>query len=326
MPHDHDHAHSHDHGHDHSGRDQSGHAHGHAGHVHAPTEFGRVFLLGMALNIGFVVIEAVYGILANSVALLADAGHNLGDVLGLAVAWTGYELSRRPPTARFTYGLRSSSILAALANALLLLLTTGAVSWEAIWRLSDPQPVATGTVMLVAAVGILVNGGTALLFASGRKGDINLRGAFLHMSADAAVSLGVVIAALVIRLTSWNWLDPAVSLAINVFIVWSAWGLLAEGTRMSLGAVPAQIDPAAVRAFLAARPGVSGLHDLHIWSMSTTETALTAHLVMPAGHPGDAFLHETASELREHYSVHHATLQIETDPMIACALEPENVV
>ncbi len=316
MPHHHDHAHD-DHDHDHS--------HG-AGHVHAPAEFGRIFLVGMALNIGFVIVEAVYGILANSVALLADAGHNLGDVLGLAVAWAGYELSRRPPTARFTYGLRSSSILAALANALLLLLTTGAVSWEAIWRLSEPQPVATGTVMAVAAIGILVNGGTALLFASGRKGDINLRGAFLHMTADAAVSFGVVVAALVIRLTSWNWLDPVVSLAINVFIVWSAWGLLAEGTRMSLGAVPAQIDPAKVRAFLAARPGVTGLHDLHIWSMSTTETALTAHLVMPAGHPGDAFLHETADELREHFSVHHATLQIEIDSTIACALEPETVV
>ncbi len=259
-------------------------------------------------------------------ALLADAGHNLSDVLGLAVAWLAHVLARRPPSARFTYGLRGSSILAALFNAVLLLLTVGGLSWEAIQRLSHPEPVASGVMMVVAAIGIVVNAGTALLFASGRKRDLNIRGAYLHMAADAGVSLGVVVAALVIRFSGWLWLDPVASLAINAVIVWSSWGLLREGTRMSLAAVPRQIDPAAVRDFLQSRPGVAALHDLHIWPMSTTEVALTGHLVMPDGHPGDLFLHETAQELRRRFGVHHPTLQIETDPKSACALEPETVV
>lgn len=309
-----------DHDHDHSGHDHSGQ------HSHAPTDFGRAFLIGIALNTGFVALEAVYGVLANSMALLADAGHNLSDVLGLAVAWLAHILARRRPSPRFTYGLRGSSILAALFNAVLLLLTVGGLSWEAIQRLSNPEPVASGVMMVVATAGILVNAGTALLFASGRKSDLNIRGAYLHMAADAGVSLGVVVAALVIRFSGWLWLDPVASLAINAVIVWSSWGLLREGTRMSLAAVPRHIDPAAVRDFLQSRPGVAALHDLHIWPMSTTEVALTGHLVMPGGHPGDHFLNETAHELDHRFGVHHATLQIETDPGIACPLEPDAVV
>jgi len=320
--HDHKHDHDHDHDRDHN---HSGHAHGH-GHSHAPADFGRAFLIGIALNTGFVGIEALYGYLANSMALLADAGHNLSDVLGLAVAWLAHNLSQRPPSARFTYGLRGSSILAALFNAVLLLLTVGGLSWEAIQRLSNPEPVASGTMMAVAAIGILVNAGTAILFAGGSKSDLNIRGAYLHMAADAGVSLGVVLAALVIRFTGWLWLDPVASLAINAVIVWGTWGLLRDGARMSLAAVPPQIDPTAVRAFLGGRPGVASLHDLHIWPMSTTEVALTCHLVTPGGHPGDAFLHETAIELKRRFGVHHPTLQIETDPAVACALAPETVV
>lgn len=316
------HDHTHVHEHDHSGR---GHSHSH-GHSHAPADFGRAFLIGIALNTGFVAIEALYGVLANSMALLADAGHNLSDVLGLAVAWLAHGLSKRPPSERFTYGLRGSSILAALFNAILLLLTVGGLGWEAIQRLSRPEPVATGAMMVVAAIGIAVNAGTALLFASGRKNDLNIRGAYLHMAADAGVSVGVVLAALVIRFTDWLWLDPVASLVINAVIVWSAWGLLRDGTRMSLAAVPQHIDPATVRDFLRSRPGVVGLHDLHIWPMSTTEVALTGHLVIPKGHPGDSFLHETAQELQTRFGVQHATLQIEIDPDVVCPLESDAVV
>lgn len=318
MAHDHAHDHhDHDHGHD--------HAHG-AGHVHAPANLGKAFAIGIALNAGFVLIEAAYGFLANSVALLADAGHNLGDVLGLVVAWLASHLVRRAPTDRFTYGLRASSILAALFNAVFLLVTVGALSWEAIQRLGSPEPVAEKTVMVVAAVGIAINGLTAWLFASGRREDINLRGAFLHMASDALVSAGVVVAGLVILLAGWLWLDPVVSLAINGAIVWGAWSLLREGLGMSMAAVPSRIDPAAVRAFLAGQPGVTSLHDLHIWPMSTTETALTCHLVMTDGHPGDAFLHATAATLRERFGINHPTIQIETDPQTACALAPDEVV
>ena len=228
-----------DHHHGGHHKDCAGHAqsHGH-GHVHAPAAFGKAFAIGIALNIGFVLIEAIYGVIGNSVALLADAGHNLGDVLGLLVAWTATMLVKRAPTARYTYGLRGSSILAALFNAVFLLLTIGAISWEAIQRLGCPAPVAGKTVMTVAAIGILVNGFTAWLFASGSKGDINLRGAFLHMASDALVSAGVVVAGLVILLTGWLWLDPLVSLAINAIIVMGTWGLLRDSLGMSMAAVP----------------------------------------------------------------------------------------
>ena len=306
--------------------DHGGHPHDHSAHAHAPASFGTAFAIGIALNLGFVVIEAVYGLLSNSVSLLADAGHNLSDVLGLGVAWLATVLARRAPTARFTYGMRGSSILAALFNAVFLLVTVGGLSWEAIRRLGSPEPVAGKTMMAVAAIGILVNGVTAWLFASGRKDDINLKGAFLHMASDALVSVGVVAAGLLILLTGWLWIDPIVSLVINGVIVWGTWGLLRDSVGMSMAAVPAQIDPAAVRTFLSARTGVVDVHDLHIWPMSTTENALTCHLVMPNGHPGDAFLHELCSDLAARFKINHTTVQIEVDPHIACALAPDEVV
>jgi cobalt-zinc-cadmium efflux system protein len=315
--------------HDHSGHSHDHEDHGrHDGHTHAhaPANFGKAFAIGIALNLGFVVIEALYGFMSNSVSLLADAGHNLSDVLGLGVAWLGSVLAQRAPTERFTYGLRGSSILAALFNAVFLLVAVGGLSWEAIRRIGLPEPAAGKTMMAVAAIGILVNAVTAWLFASGRKDDINLKGAFLHMASDALVSLGVVAAGLVILLTAWLWVDPVVSLVINAVIVWGTWGLLRESVGMSMAAVPPQIDPAAVRDLLSTRSGVVDVHDLHIWPMSTTENALTCHLVVPAGHPGDAFLHELAGDLSKRFKIIHATVQIEVDPHIACALAPDEVV
>lgn len=283
---------------------------GHDQH-HAPQDFGRAFAIGATLNVGFIVVEAVYGVLANSTALLADAGHNLSDVVGLLMAWGAAYMGRRAPTPRFTYGLRSSSILAALANAVLLLVAVGAITWEAVWRLVEPEPVASTTVMVVAGIGIVINGVTALLFMRGRRGDLNIRAAFLHMVADAAVSLGVVITGLAILVTGYDWIDPLVSLAIAAVIVWSTWSLLRHSINLALDAVPPGIDPDEVRAFLASLPGVAAVHHLHIWAMSTTETALTCHLVMPGGHPGDAFLVEAGEELRRRFGIPHATLQIE---------------
>ncbi|MEH3144261.1 MAG: cation diffusion facilitator family transporter [Methylobacterium frigidaeris] len=312
--------HEHNHGHDH------GHHHGPGGHHHAPTDFGRAFAIGIALNLGFVAVEAGYGIASDSVALLADAGHNLSDVLGLVVAWIAATLARRAPTARYTYGLRGSSILAALFNAVFLLVGVGAIAWEAVQRIGEPQPVAGLTVTVVALVGIAVNGFTAFLFASGRRGDINVRGAYLHMVADAAVSAGVVVAGLVILATGWTWIDPIVSLVIAALIVVSTWGLLRDSLAMSLAAVPPGIDPDAVRRCLAERPGVAGVHDLHVWPMSTTETALTAHLVMPGGHPGNAFLNECAALLRERFGIGHVTLQVELAGDPACVLAAEGVL
>jgi cobalt-zinc-cadmium efflux system protein len=321
---DHHHRHDDDHHHAHHGHDHG--AHGHAGHSHTPANFGRAFAIGIALNAAFVLIEAAYGFVSNSTALLADAGHNLSDVLGLLVAWIAAVLSQRPPTPRLTYGLRNTSILAALLNAILLLIASGAILLEAIQRLIHPEPIASLTVIVVAAIGIAVNGITALLFASGRKTDLNIRGAYLHMMADAAVSLGVVLAATAIMMTGWLWIDPAMSLVIVAVIVWGTWSLLHESTAMSLAAVPSGIDPAAVRAFLAGRPSVASIHDLHIWPLSTTETALTAHLVMPAGNSGDVFLTETCRELQHRFNIGHATLQIETSDDIHCTLAPDHVV
>ncbi|HZZ61296.1 MAG TPA: cation diffusion facilitator family transporter [Roseiarcus sp.] len=295
-------------------------------HADRPAGYGSAFAIGIALNFGFVIAEAAFGFLSNSVALFADAGHNLGDVLGLGVAWLASELAKRAPSARFTYGLRGSSILAALFNAVFLLVTVGAISLEAIRRLGAPQPVAEKTVMLVAAIGIVVNGVTAWLFASGGKGDINVRGAFLHMASDALVSVGVVVAGLMILLTGWFRLDPIVSLAINAVIVWGTWGLLRESVSMSMAAVPSSVDPAGVREFLSTRPGVASIHDVHVWPVGATEIALTCHLVMPAGHPGDAFLHDLAAELARRFKIDHPTVQIEVDPESACALAPDNVV
>jgi cobalt-zinc-cadmium efflux system protein len=309
------HSHDHDHGHD--------HAHG---HTHVPATHGRAFLIGIGLNVAFVVAEGLAGWLGNSVALLADAGHNLSDVLGLAVAWGATVLASRLPSARFTYGFRGSSILAALFNAVLLLVAVGAIGWEALMRLAHPEPSQGWTVIVVAAIGILVNGVTALLFASGRQGDLNVRGAFLHMAADAAVSAGVVVAGLLILLTGWLWLDPVASLLVCVVIVWSTWSLLSASIAMALDAVPPQVDPEAVRAFLAGLQGVNDLHDLHIWPMSTTEIALTAHLKMIGGHPGDAYLRDVAHQLEHRFGIAHPTLQIETDPASHCELAPDEVV
>lgn len=323
VDHDHD-GHDHAHRHDYAGHDH--HDHGGAGHLHAPASFGKAFAIGITLNTALVVAEAVYGYLGNSTALMADAGHNLSDVFGLLVAWAASIASKRAPSGRFTYGLRGSSILAALANAVFLLVATGAIGWESIQRFRDPEPVASVTVMVVAAIGIFVNGATALLFARGRKGDINIQGAFLHMAGDAAVSAGVVFSAALILRTGWLWLDPAMSLLICAVILWSTWGLLRSSVGMSLSAAPADMDLGAVRAFLLGRPGVTEIHDLHVWPISTTETAMTCHLVMPDGHPGDRFLMEAAHVLREHYKIGHPTLQIEVSENNACALAPDTVV
>jgi cobalt-zinc-cadmium efflux system protein len=302
------------------------HHHHHHGHDHAPKDFGRAFAIGVTLNSGFVLIEAIYGYLSNSMALIADAGHNLSDVLGLLAAWGASSLALRPPTKRFTYGMKSSSILSALFNALLLLVACGAIGWEAILRLLHPQAVASWTIMVVAAIGIAVNTATALLFASGRKGDLNIRSAYLHMAADAAVSAGVVLAALAITVTGWQRLDPAASLAIIAVILWGTWGLLRESVAMSLDAVPSSTDLDKVHAFLDGSPGVQSVHDLHIWHMSTTEIALTAHLVMPGGHPGDKALMAMCEELEHHHGIGHATLQVELDPKSNCALRGHAMV
>ena len=284
--------------------------HHHHGHDHG-SSFGRAFLIGIALNSGFVALEAGYGFATNSVALLADAGHNLSDVLGLVVAWGATRLAKAPASDRFTYGLRGSSILAALANAVFLMVAVGAIALEAVRRLADPQPVAGVTVAAVAAAGIVVNGVTAWLFARGRHGDINIRGAFLHMAADAAVSAGVVVAALVMLRTGWLWLDPAVSLVVAGVIVLGTWGLLRDAVAMALSGVPRGVERTAVHDWLDALPGVAHVHHLHIWPLSTTETALTVHLVMPRGHPGDHFLHDTCDALHDRFDVDHATIQIE---------------
>jgi cobalt-zinc-cadmium efflux system protein len=307
--------------------DHSGHAYGPGGHVHAPATFGSAFAIGITLNTAFVVVEGIFGYASNSMALVADAGHNLSDVLGLVVAWAAVILSKRAPSPRFTYGLRGSSILAALFNAVFLLIAVGAIGWEAIQRLLYPQPVAGVTVMVVAAVGIFINGITAWLFASGSKGDLNIRGAYLHMAADAAVSIGVVVAGLIILFTGWTWLDAATSLVISAVIIWRTWGLLRDSMAMSMSAVPPGIDPVAVRGYLEKCAGVSQVHDLHIWPMSTTERALTCHLVMPAGHPGDKALADLAHELEHRYRIGHATIQVETgDPATYCKLVPDHVV
>ncbi|MBA3895714.1 MAG: cation transporter [Sphingomonadaceae bacterium] len=297
-----------------------GHSH-HQGHdhAHAPTAFGRAFAIGIILNGAFVVAEAGAGLVWGSMALLADAGHNLSDVLGLSVAWAGAALAARPASARFTYGLGGSTILAALANALLLMAALGAIVLEAIHRVQAPVPVAGGAVMAVAALGILVNGATALLFARGRHGDINIRGAYVHMAVDAAVSAGVVVAGLAILVTGKAWIDPAASLIVAGFVAWSSWGLLRESMTMALGGVPDGIDVEQVRAALCALPGVATVHDLHIWPMSTTEPVMTAHLLMPSGHPGDAFLTQAQSLMHARFGIGHATLQIELSE--ACAVE-----
>ena len=282
--------------------------------------------MGIGLNLGFVAVEAGYGLLSGSMALLADAGHNLSDVLGLLIAWSASVLSARPPSARFTYGYKSSSILAALANAALLIAAIGAIGAETIRRFWQPQPVEGGTVMIVAAIGIAINTVTALMFLRGRHHDINIRGAFLHMAGDAAVSAAVVVAGLLIQRTGALWIDPVTGLMILAVIGWSTWGLFKSALKLGLLGVPDGVDHAAVRLFLATRPGVAALHDLHIWPLSTTETALTAHLVIPGGHPGDHWLRDLAEELEHDFGIGHATVQVETGTGEACALLSDEVV
>jgi cobalt-zinc-cadmium efflux system protein len=306
--------------------DDHDHHHGH-GHDHAPADFGRAFAIAATLNIALVVAQVVFGVLANSVALIADAGHNLGDVLGLLMAWGAHGMARWQPTKRYTYGFRSASILAALFNCIILLVATGAIAWEALRRLSGMNDVAGVTVMVVAAVGIVINGVSAWLLMAGRHGDLNIRGAFLHMVGDAAISLGVVAAGAAILLTGWNWLDPVASLVIAVLIVWGTWGLLREAIMMSLDAVPQGVDGAKVENYLRSLPGVSEVHDLHIWAMSTTETAMTAHLVRPGAGLDDHLLHDISHELERQFRISHATLQVEAgDTEHACRLAPDHVV
>ncbi len=305
------HDHEHDHGHDHH--------HGGIGHSHAPDTFGWAFAIGIALNISFVLGEAIVGVVVNSTALLADAGHNLFDVLGLAAAWFATLLAKRAPTTRYTFGMKGSTIVAALFNGVFLLVAVGAIGWEALLRLMNPVEVPGIWVMVTAGIGIFVNGGTALLFSRGRKDDINIRGAYLHMAADAAVSAGVVISGLLMLKLGWAWLDPVTSLVIVAVIIWSSWSLLREALVMSMSAVPSSVDAKAVRQYLSKQKGVSNVHDLHIWATSTTDVALTAHLLMPDGHPGDKFLADLCDELEHHFNIGHATLQIETGPENVCA-------
>ncbi|MDE3060517.1 MAG: cation transporter [Pseudomonadota bacterium] len=289
----------------------------HAHHSHA-SDYGRAFIIGIGLNVAFTFAEIAYGFQANSLALLADAGHNASDVLGLAMAWGATWLGRREASERFTYGLQSASIIAALANALLLLAAVGGIGWEAAQRLATPQAPAAGLVITVASVGVLVNGLTAWLFHEKDHHDLNLRGAFLHMAADAAISLGVVFSGLLIIRTGWLWLDPAVSLLIVLAIVFGTWQLLKESLSLALHAVPRHIDTAQVKAWLAGLEGVRGVHDLHIWAMSTTGVAMSAHLLMPDGHPGDAFITTVTHELQHRFRIDHATLQIELGDAAGC--------
>ena len=309
--------HDHHHGHDHGPAHDHGHGHGH-GHSHAPREFGRIFAIGVALNLGFVIVEGAAGWVSGSIALIADAGHNLSDVLGLLMAWAAYALSKRPASARYTYGLRGSSILAALFNAILLLIACGAITLGAIQRLFEPEPVASGMMMIVAAIGIVINLGTALMFMRGGEDDLNIRGAFLHMAADAGVSVGVVLAGLIVSQTGLLWIDPAISLVIVAVIVVSTWGLFRDSLVMSLQGVPGRIDTAKVTARLAGLPGVEAVHHVHIWPTSTTEVALTAHLLMPEAGGSDAFLASTAQLMRTEFRIGHSTFQIEQG---ACADE-----
>lgn len=312
MAHSHTHDHNHDHAcqHDHGANHNHDHGHSH-GHSHAPKSFDKAFAIGVTLNIVFVIIEAFFGFFSNSLALLADAGHNLSDVLGLLLAWGAMALARRSPSKRHTYGLRRSSILAALLNATFLLLAVGGIAWEAITRLKNPAEVDSFSMIWVAGIGIFINGFTAWLFMSGKKEDLNIRGAYLHMVADAAVSLGVVLSAIAIYYTNWFWLDPIISLTIVLVITIGTWSLLKESLQLALDAVPAHINSEAVKAYLETLPGVIAVHDLHIWAMSTTETALTVHLVKPDAKIDDALLSQIKEHLAHHFQISHTTIQFE---------------
>jgi cobalt-zinc-cadmium efflux system protein len=309
--------HHHEHGHDH------GHAHGALGHVHAPAAFDRAFAIGTSLNFGFVLAELGFGYAANSLALISDAIHNMSDVIGLLLAWGGAWLAQRRPTRRYTYGFRRASILAALANAVLLFVAVGAIGVEAVHRLLAPAQVAGSTVVWVALLGIGVNGATALLFMRGREHDLNIRAAFLHMAADALVSLGVAVAAGAIMLTGWLWLDPAMSFVVAGVVLVGTWNLAHASLDLALDAVPHGIDASAVRAYLAGLAGVSDVCDMHIWAMSTTEAAMTAQLVRPGGSLDDGFLVGAVHGLETRFGIRHATLQVmQGDMRPNCALAP----
>lgn len=315
-----DHDHDHDHGHEDGRAHGASHAHGHShgqGHAHGAPNLDRAFAIGIAINLAFVVVEAFYGWKADSLALLADAGHNLGDVLGLVLAWAGAFAGRLAPDERHTYGWKRASILAAFANSLLLLVAIGSLAWAAIGRLAAPAPIDAGVVMVVAAIGIVVNGATALLFLRGRHGDLNARAAFLHMAADAAVSAGVVIAAALTLHFGWTWLDPVVTLAIALVILIGTWGLFSDSLHLMFDGVPSSIDLDAVRAELSALPGVSCVNDLHVWATGTTQVALTAHLVTPGGHPDDAFFRDAAARMQKRFAIGHVTLQAATEALMA---------
>ena len=308
-------------GDDHRGPDKDHHDHTGLGHTHAPSSFGRAFAIGTALNIGYIIVQVIFGIAAHSLALVADAGHNLGDVLGLVLAWWASHLTKQPATDQRTYGMRRSSILAALANAIFLLVAVGGISWEAIRRFGDKSAVAGWTVIWVAGIGVIVNLGTALLFQAGREGDLNIRGAFLHMAADAAVSFGVVIAGALILFTGWPWLDPTVSLLINAIIVYGTWGLLRDSFNLAMDAVPPGVNVADVRRYLQSIPTITDAHHLHIWALSTTETALTVHLVKPDPFDDDGVLRRINQELTERFGIGHATIQLERENLRQCQSE-----
>jgi cobalt-zinc-cadmium efflux system protein len=284
---------------------------GHHNHHHAPRDFNRAFAAGVVLNAGFVIIEATYGFLSNSLALLTDAGHNLGDVMGLLLAWGAAALARKKPSLRRTYGYSRATIIASVLSGLLLMGAVGAIGWEAVNRLFAPAQPAGLTIIVVAGIGVVINTATALFFLSGKDHDLNIRGAFLHMAADAGISLGVVISGALILFYGWNWVDPVISLLIAGAIFFSTWGLLRDSLNLSVDAVPRNVDPQAVREYLSGLPGVTTLHDLHIWPLSTTETALTAHLVMNELPRDDAFLGEVAHELEHRFAIGHPTIQLE---------------
>ena len=314
MKHDHEH-HEHDEGHGEHAHHHHSHSHGHS---HAPANFGRAFAVGMILNGGFVILEVGYGLSAHSLALVADAGHNFSDVVGLFLAWGATVWSRRSATAHFTYGWRRSSVLAALCNAVFLLVSVGVIGWEAIRRLREPEPIEAQVMIWVSAAGIAINTITALMFMAGRKGDLNVRATFLHMAADAVISAGVVIAGVVIAFTGWLWLDPVVSLVLVAVIVAGTWGLLRDSFNLALDAVPAGVDVAGVRDYLAHLPAIADVHHLHVWGLSTSDVALTAHVVLAGKSTDNSLLESINHDLSERFGIGHATIQFEAAGQPEC--------
>lgn len=307
------------HGHSHA-------PHGHAGHTHAVPSSSRAFAIGVVLNLGFVMVEAVFGVLSHSMALLADAGHNLSDVLGLALAWLAMSLAKRAPSRTQTYGLRGTTILASVANAVILLFVTGGVAWESARRLMHPEPVRGVAIVVVALAGVVVNGSSALLFLRDRKKDLNVRSAFMHLASDAALALGVAIAGAVMLATSWWWLDPITSIGLSLVILVATWSLLKRSLHLAVQGVPEHVDPGAVLAYLTSIPGVVEVHDLHVWSMSTTEVALTAHLVMPANACTPTLLGTISGHLHDALGIEHSTIQICPPEAPECMLAPADRV